>query len=53
MNSFTIKHITGNVLDSDAPIIAHQVNCMGVMGAGVAKCIREKYPDIMFTYSRR
>ena len=42
MNSFTIKHITGNVLDSDAPIIAHQVNCMGVMGAGVAKCIREK-----------
>ena len=52
MNSFTIKHITGNVLDSDAPIIAHQVNCTGVMGAGVAKCIRERYPNIMFTYSR-
>ena len=52
MNSFTIKHITGNVLDSDAPIIAHQVNCMGVMGAGVAKCIREKYPDIMADYTR-
>lgn len=52
MNSFTIKNITGNILDSDAPIIAHQVNCMGVMGAGVAKCVREKYPDIMTTYSR-
>lgn len=52
MNSFTIKHITGNVLDSDAPIIAHQVNCQGVMGAGVAKCIREKYPDIMTDYVR-
>lgn len=52
MNSFTIKHIIGNVLDSDAPIIAHQVNCQGVMGAGVAKCIREKYPDVMRTYSR-
>ena len=52
MNSFAIKHITGNVLDSDAPIIAHQVNCQGVMGAGVAKCIREKYPDIMTDYVR-
>ena len=52
MKSFAIKHITGNVLDSDAPIIAHQVNCQGVMGAGVAKCIREKYPDVMTTYSR-
>lgn len=52
MNSFAIKLIKGNVLDSDAPIIAHQVNCMGVMGAGVAKCVREKYPDVMTTYSR-
>lgn len=52
MGNLTIKQITGNVLDSDAPIIAHQVNCQGVMGAGVAKCVREKYPDIMNTYSR-
>lgn len=52
MNSFTIKNIRGNVLDSDAPIIAHQVNCLGVMGAGVAKCVREKYPEVMKTYTR-
>lgn len=52
MTSLTINHFTGSVLDSDAPIIAHQVNCIGVMGAGVAKCIRKKYPDIMTTYSR-
>ena len=27
----------GNVFDSDAKIICHQVNCQGVMGSGVAK----------------
>ena len=52
MSSLNIKYITGNLLDSDAPIIAHQVNCEGVMGAGVAKYIREKYFDIMITYSK-
>lgn len=52
MTRLDIKLIKGNVLDSDAPIIAHQVNCMGVMGAGVAKCVRERYPDVMTTYTR-
>lgn len=34
----------GNVFDSDAKIICHQVNCQGVMGSGVAKEVRERYP---------
>lgn len=34
----------GNVFDSDAMIICHQVNCQGVMGSGVAKEVRERYP---------
>lgn len=45
-----IKYYDGNVVDSTAPIIAHQVNFEGIMGAGVAKNIREKYPDIMKDY---
>lgn len=27
----------GNLLNTNINIIAHQVNCQGVMGAGVAK----------------
>lgn len=32
----------GDLLQSRANVIAHQVNCRGVMGAGVAKQIKEK-----------
>lgn len=37
-----IKEMKGNLLDVKEGIIAHQVNCKGVMGAGVAKQIRNK-----------
>lgn len=32
-------------------IIAHQVNCRGAMGAGVALAIRNKWPDVFRAYS--
>lgn len=38
-------YIKGNLLKSPFQIIAHQVNCYGVMGAGVAKQIKEIYPE--------
>lgn len=31
-----------NLLETNATVIAHQVNCRGVMGAGVAKLIRSE-----------
>lgn len=37
-----IRSYVGDLLADDAGIIAHQVNCCGVMGAGVAKQIRVK-----------
>lgn len=40
----------GNVFDSDADIICHQVNCQGVMGSGVAKEVRERYPIVYEEY---
>lgn len=45
-------HIKGNILTpSKAPtIICHQVNCMGVMGAGLAKQIRDTYPSVYQHY---
>ena len=35
---------TGNVFDTDAKYICHQVNCKGKMASGVAKEVRERYP---------
>ena len=45
-----IKIVNGNILDSKENIICHQVNCMGVMGSGVAKVLRDKYPIIFDEY---
>lgn len=44
----TIVH--GNLLESDAKFICHQVNCQGVMGSGVAKQVREKWPIVYRAY---
>lgn len=39
-----------NLFDSDAVILVHQVNCKGVMGAGIAKSIRNRYPSVYDVY---
>jgi O-acetyl-ADP-ribose deacetylase (regulator of RNase III) len=46
----TISYVDGNVFDSDADVIAHGVNCMGAFGAGVAKQIRNRYPEVYRAY---
>lgn len=46
-----IKIINGNLLDSTADVILHQVNCQGKMNSGVAKAIREKWPEVFIKYS--
>lgn len=40
----------GDILDSCADMICHQVNCQGVMGAGLALQIRNKYPTVYVRY---
>lgn len=40
----------GDVLETPIEIIAHQVNCLGTMGAGVAKQIKDKYPQVESWY---
>lgn len=51
--SNTTTFHSGDILDSGADIIVHQVNCMGVMGAGMAKQIRNKYPNVFDIYKKR
>ena len=45
-----IIYKTGNLLDATTDVIAHQVNCQGVMGSGVAKQIREKWANVYTAY---
>ncbi|WP_336784065.1 macro domain-containing protein [Paenibacillus illinoisensis] len=45
-----ITIVKGNLLDAKENIIGHQVNCQGVMGSGVAKAIRAKYPVVYERY---
>ena len=41
-----IKVINGDLFDTKADVIAHQVNCQKRMGSGVAKQVRQKFPDV-------
>lgn len=48
-----VKIIDGNLFDTKACIIAHQVNCQQRMNSGVAKQIREFYPAAYRDYIYR
>lgn len=45
-----IEYKKGNLLDVTEGIIVHGANAQGVMGSGVAKAIREKYPECFRRY---
>lgn len=45
-----IQHIKCNIFESGADVILHQVNCQGVMGSGVAKQVKERYPNVFWGY---
>ncbi len=45
-----ITEVQGDLLTSKSQVIAHQVNCQGVMGSGIAKQIKEKYPKVFGCY---
>lgn len=40
----------GNLLDCEESVIIHGCNSMGVMGSGVAKVIKDKYPEAARAY---
>lgn len=48
----TIRHGRGDLLRATAQCIVHQVNCMGVMGSGVAKQIRDRWPEVYESYKK-
>ena len=47
-----IYEVKGNLLASSCDYICHQVNCQGVMGAGVAKQIKDLWPRAYEEYKK-
>ena len=46
----SLRYLSGDLLQSPTDYIAHQANCRGVMGAGLAKQIRTLYPHLFELY---
>ena len=50
-----MKHIKGDLLqaleDGSVDVIMHQVNCVGAMNSGIAKKIRQDYPQHFTDYT--
>ncbi len=42
----------GDIFESFCDVICHQVNCMGKMGSGIAKEIRERFPSVYFEFKK-
>lgn len=46
-----VQEVIGDLLKAKELVIGHQVNCMGIMGGGLAKLIKEKYGQAFKEYS--
>lgn len=47
-----VKEVMGNLLDASEDVICHQVNCQNAMGAGVAKVLYTRWPEVKRSYHR-
>jgi O-acetyl-ADP-ribose deacetylase (regulator of RNase III) len=47
-----IRYTDGSLFDSGAQCLINPVNTVGVMGAGLAKAFRTRYPDMFATYRK-
>lgn len=45
-----IQYVIGDIFESPAETIVNPVNCVGVMGAGLALGFRKRYPDMFKRY---
>lgn len=50
----TIEIVSGDVLDAldrdEIDVVGHIVNCQAVMGSGIARSIRDRYPKVYEAY---
>ena len=45
-----VEIVRGDLMECPAELIVHQVNMQGVMGAGLARTIRKRYPEVYAGY---
>ena len=45
-----IHYVQGNLFDSKAKVLVNAIDTVGVMGAGIAKDFKERYPDMFDRY---
>jgi len=45
--------VSGDLFASDMETYVNAVNCRGVMGAGVAKIFKQRYPEMFADYQKR
>lgn len=45
-----LEFVSGDIFDYNADIRVNTVNCVGVMGAGVALMFKNRYPDMFIDY---
>lgn len=50
LGDIVINYKKGNLLDSDCDILVNTVNCVGVMGKGIALDFKKKYPEMYEKY---
>jgi O-acetyl-ADP-ribose deacetylase (regulator of RNase III)/uncharacterized protein YwgA len=48
-----VRVVIGNLLDSKAQTLVNTVNCVGIMGKGIALQFKEKFPEYFKDYERR
>jgi len=45
-----VEFVHGNIFESGCPVLVNPVNCVGVMGAGLAKQFKYLFPDVFRRY---
>ena len=46
------KHVEGNIFNSNKQVIVNTVNCVGVMGKGIALECKLRYPEMFKAYKK-
>ncbi|MEK5030849.1 Appr-1-p processing protein [Paenibacillus sp. FSL R7-0302] len=48
----SIRLVNGDMMEAREDFLGHQVNCQGVMGSGIAKILRDRYPNLYPEYKK-
>lgn len=50
ITTMKINYVQGDLLKSDAEALVNTVNCVGVMGKGIALQFKKQYPNMFNSY---